>query len=645
SPVRPESSGRPATSTPSAPPPADPHKIANRVLPLTLAGGGAVTGLALVRGTAIRDAVSGGVAVGVAAVPEGLPLVATVAQLAAARRLSRDGVLVRTPRTLEALGRMDTFCFDKTGTLTENRLRLVRTCDADGTVRPVDDAGSAGTVRAAARACPRVDGDAEQPVHATDEAVLAAAGPDPEWTQLADLPFEAARGYAAAVGRSGDGPPVLVVKGAPETVLPACAGLPEHAWGAAQALARDGLRVLAVAERRLGAAEQEADILEQPLGELEFTGLLALSDVPRETSTALVAGLLEAGVRPVMLTGDHPQTARAIAAELGWPEDTVVVTGDELAAADRAERARMLRDAGVVARVAPEQKLQVVEALRDAGRVVGMVGDGANDAAAIRAADIGVGISARGSAAARNAADIVLTDDDLTVLIDAVGEGRALWHSVADAIAILIGGNAGEVGFGILGTLLSGRAPLSTRQMLMVNLFTDLFPSMAVAVTEKEDAPVPARAGSPEDDRPGAVRARGGSPEDASAVLGAPLLRQIRHRALTTTLGAVTAWLIGRFTPGCARRCSTMALCGVVGTQLVQTWLDRRESRLVQITCLGSAVALVAAVQIPGVSHAVGCTPLGPVAWAGVLAAIALAQAGQRVLPRLEQTVGRLLPD
>ncbi|MGW7821553.1 HAD-IC family P-type ATPase [Streptomyces puniciscabiei] len=621
------------------------QELTRKALPLTLAGGAAVTGLALVRGTAIREAVSGGVAVAVAAVPEGLPLVATVAQLAAARRLSRGGVLVRTPRTLEALGRMDTFCFDKTGTLTENRLRLVRTSDADGTVRPVDDTGSAGTVRAAARACPRIDGDSEQPVHATDEAVLAAAGPDPEWTQLADLPFEAARGYAAAVGRSGDGPPVLVVKGAPETVLPACAGLPEHAAEAAQTLARDGLRVLAVAERRLDTSAEEADdVLEQPLRDLEFTGLLALSDVPRDTSTALVAGLLEAGVRPVMLTGDHPQTARAIAAELGWPEDTVVVTGDELAAADRAARARMLRDAGVVARVAPEQKLQVVEALRDAGRVVGMVGDGANDAAAIRAADIGVGISARGSAAARNAADIVLTDGDLTVLIDAVGEGRALWHSVADAIAILIGGNAGEVGFGILGTLLSGRAPLSTRQMLMVNLFTDLFPSMAVAVTEKEDAPVRGRGGSPEGGEPGAVRARGGSPEDASAVLGGPLLRQIRHRALTTSLGAVTAWLIGRFTPGSARRSSTMALCGVVGTQLVQTWLDRRESRLVQITCLGSAAALVAAVQIPGVSHAVGCTPLGPVAWAGVLAAIALALAGQRVLPRLEETVGRLLP-
>ncbi len=130
--------------------------------------------------------------------------------------------------------------------------------------------------------------------------------------------------------------------------------------------------------------------------------MLGLADVARETSPALVRGLREAGVRPVVLTGDHPQTAHAIAVDLGWPEDAVVVTGDEIAAADRTARSRMLRDADVVARVAPEQKLQVVESMRDAGRVVGMVGDGANDAAAIRAADIGVGISARGSAAARN---------------------------------------------------------------------------------------------------------------------------------------------------------------------------------------------------------------------------------------------------
>jgi cation-transporting ATPase I len=596
------------------------QELTRQALPWTLGGGAAVTGLALLRGTPIRQAVSGGVAVAVAAVPEGLPLVATVAQLAAARRLSSRGVLVRAPRTLEALGRMDTVCFDKTGTLTENRLRLVRTTDADG-----DEATDGSVLRTAVRACPRLNGGTEDTVHATDEAILAAAEPDPQWEQTEGRPFEAGRGYAAAVGHTGDGPRVLVVKGAPETVLPACPGLPSGAARTAQELARDGLRVLAVAERRLDEGEQDDNVLEQPLQRLEFTGLVALADVPRETSTALVRGLREAGVRPVMLTGDHPQTARAIALQLGWPEETEVVTGDELAAADRSARSRMLRDADVVARVAPEQKLQVVEALRDAGRVVGMVGDGANDAAAIRAADIGVGINARGSAAARNAADLVLTDDDLNALVEAVGEGRALWHSVADAIAILIGGNAGEVGFGVLGTLLGGAAPLSTRQMLLVNLFTDLFPAMAVAVTPQQEP----------------ARSTGDAPLGTS-LLGTPLMEQIRHRALTTCLGAVTAWLLGRFTPGTPRRSTTMALCAVVGTQLAQTLADRRGSPLVRGTVLGSAAALVLLVQTPVVSHFFGCTPLGPFAWAGVAAAIVLAVTGQRALPRLEETVLRL---
>ncbi|TCR17354.1 cation-translocating P-type ATPase [Streptomyces sp. BK205] len=612
------------------------QELTRKALPLTMAGGAAVTGLALLRGTPLRQAVSGGVAVAVAAVPEGLPLVATVAQLAAARRLSAHGILVRAPRTLEALGRMDTICFDKTGTLTENRLRLVRVTDPDGTARTPGEPGADGPLRVAARACPQLDGDSGQrPAHATDEAVLDAAAPDEHWTQLEGLPFEAARGYAAAVGHSGDDTPVLVVKGAPETVLPACAGLPADAEDRAHSLAADGLRVLAVARRRLdgdGDGDRDGDghrdgkaVLEEPLRKLEFVGLLGLADVPRETSPALVHGLREAGVRPVVLTGDHPRTAHAIATDLGWPEDATVVTGDELAAADRSARSRMLRDADVVARVAPEQKLQVVEALRDAGRVVGMVGDGANDAAAIRAADIGVGINARGSAAARNAADLVLTGDDLSVLIEAVREGHALWHSVADAIAILIGGNAGEVGFGILGTLLSGAAPLSTRQMLLVNLFTDLFPAMAVAVTPTE---------RPTDS---------GDDPSVDTVLGPALTRQIRARALTTCLGATVAWLIGRFTPGTARRSTTMALCAVVGTQLAQTWADRKESPLVRVTTLGSAAVLFAVVETPGVSSLFGCTPLGPVAWAGVGAAIGLAVAGQRFVPAVERTVLRRL--
>ncbi|WP_228771794.1 cation-translocating P-type ATPase [Actinokineospora iranica] len=597
-------------------------ELTKKALPLTIIGGAAVTGLALLHGRPIREAIGGGVAVTVAAVPEGLPLVATVAQMAAARRLSRHGILVRTARTLEALGRVDTMCFDKTGTLTENKLTVIRAVTAEGEVFAADRSEAAGVLTLAARACPQQPTDAGKHAHATDEATLRAAPADPDWTLVAGLPFEASRGYAAAAGFVGDAA-LLAVKGAPEVVLPACADAPADIADLVAILASDGLRVLAVARRRIDR-ENAADAVDEPLGGLEYQGLIALADTARPSAAPLVRRLRAAGVNPVVLTGDHPETARAIAIGLGWPEDTLVVTGDELASLDREGGARLLHDAGVVARVAPEQKLQVVEALRASGRVVAMVGDGANDAAAIRAADVGIGIAARGSAAARNAADVVLTDEDLTALVGAVEEGRALWRSVADAISILIGGNAGEVGFTVLGTLLAGASPFSTRQLLLVNLLTDMFPAMAVAVT-------PASATNGDEHTP-----------VGTTVLDGPLTRQIRQRGITTGLGASTAWLIGTSTPGTARRTSTMALCGLVGSQLVQTLMGRQRSPLVLVTTVGSAAALFAVVQTPGLSQFFGCTPLGPVAWAGVGAAMGTAVVGPLVVPPLESAVSRV---
>ncbi|MFF7213057.1 HAD-IC family P-type ATPase [Streptomyces sp. NPDC008238] len=605
------------------------RELTSTVLPLTLAGGAAVTGLSLLRGTPVRQAVSGGLAVAVAAVPEGLPLTATVAQLAAARRLTEHGVLVRTPRTLEALGRMDTVCFDKTGTLTENRLRVVRTAAPDGGDHATGSPEGLAILRQAARTCPPAGDDHGVHAHATDGAVLEAAADDPHWTPGDTQPFQASRGYASATGHDAQDTPLLVVKGAPEVVLPLCPDVEDTTTQTAGRLAAEGLRVLAVAERRLEPDEFER-ALESPLEDhpLRLTGFIALADTPRSDAAPLVSGLRQAGVRPVMLTGDHPETARAVAVALGWPEGVSVVTGDDLATRDRGGRASLVRDCGVVARVAPEQKLQVVEALRESGRVVGMVGDGSNDAAAIRAADVGVGIAVRGSAAARNAADLVIVRDELSALIEAVAEGRALWHSVADALTVLIGGNAGEIGFSLLGTLVSGASPLSTRQLLLVNLLTDMFPAMAVAVTPQgaTGTAAEAKASGPQEQD----AARTGTAPLGLGTLGAPLARQIRHRGILTALGATIAWLAGTVTPGSARRTSTMALCGVVGAQLTQTVTGRRHSPLVWLTVLGSAAALIAVIQTPGVSQFFGCTPLGPVAWAGVTAAVVLAALAPR---------------
>jgi cation-transporting ATPase I len=634
------------------------RELTAKVLPLTLAGGAAVTGLALLHRGSLRQAVADGVAIAVAAVPEGLPLVATLAQLAAAQRLSRDGVLVRTPRAVEALGRVQTVCFDKTGTLTENRLRVIygvsHSAGSPQDIPPADDPRAAAVVRAAARACtlPR---EGQGHAHATDEAILVAAeslGDDGPWTVLAEVPFESSRGYAATIGTAGADAPVLMLKGAPEEVLPRCrfddadAEL-ARAEVVTTRLAEEGLRVLAVAQRRWDGPtaaddDTDADAVDAAAHELELIGFVGLADTARPSARPLVEALVETRHRVVLITGDHPITARAIAGQLGLPADAREVTGAELAALDEDGFTKRAAGAQIFARVSPEQKVQIVAALQRSGQVTAMVGDGANDAAAIRMADVGVGVSGRGSSAAREAADIVLTDDDLGVLLDALVEGRGMWTGVRDAVTILVGGNVGEVLFTIIGTALgTGRAPIGTRQLLLVNLLTDMFPALAVAVTPQYPQPEETDDGGNQADHAAERAYQRAILTEPAPSLDAPLMRQIVTRGAVTAVGATAAWAIGRWTPGTQQRTATMGLTALVSTQLAQTLLTRRHSPLVLATAVGSAVVLVGIVQTPGVSHFFGCTPLGPVAWTGVGAATASATALSVLAPGwLAKTAG-----
>ncbi|OBH93319.1 cation-translocating P-type ATPase [Mycobacterium sp. E2733] len=618
------------------------RELTSKVLPLTLAGGATVTALALLHQGTLRQAVADGVAIAVAAVPEGLPLVATLAQLAAAQRLSRRGVLVRTPRAVEALGRVQTVCFDKTGTLTENRLRVVRGvphgAGADTPFPDLTDPAAAAVVRAAARSSTQPHNGGGH-AHATDEAILTAANSidsqwASDWTVLADVPFESSRGYSAAIGTaSGNGGPMLMVKGAPEEVLPRCrradadADL-DRAEALVLRLAEQGLRVLAVAQRRwehgTGEEDTDADTVDAAAHDLELIGYVGLADTARASARPLIEALVEAGRRVVLITGDHPVTARAIARQLGLPADAREMTGAELVGFGEEDRAKVAADVQVFARVSPEQKVQIVAALQDSGQAVAMVGDGANDAAAIRMADVGIGVSGRGSSAARGAADIVLTDNDLGVLLDALVEGRGMWGGVRDAVGILVGGNVGEVLFTVIGTALgTGRAPVGTRQLLLVNLLTDMFPALAVAVTPQFSEPEADEDGVDRDAEELHRAFQLATLSGPSPSLDAPLMRQIVTRGAITAAGATAAWAIGRWTPGTERRTSTMGLTALVTTQLAQTLLTRRHSPLVLGTALGSAGVLVAIVQTPGVSHFFGCTPLGPVAWSGVISATA----------------------
>ena len=646
-------------------------ELTAKVLPLTLASGAAVTGISLLNRQPLRQAVADGVAIAVTAVPEGLPLVATVAQLASARRLSARGVLVRSPRAIEALGRADTVCFDKTGTLTENRLCVTTTVapdwDPDTAPPPLEDTDSSPVLRAAARACPPAD-DPHAHAHATDEAVMRAAAQhlpgDGDWTMVAQVPFESSRGYAAALGTPTHHPTpaddgtaehaaasrtdrVLVMKGAPEIVLQRCA-LSDSAHARAQvltdALAGRGLRVLAVAQRTVESQElsdtpgnghdqddndtaiSDVEVLDGAAQRMRLVGFVGIADTLRPSAPDLVSQLVAANRAVVLITGDHPVTAAAIATQLGLPADAKVITGAQLADLDEAGRAELATQGRIFARVSPEQKVQIIQALGHAGRICAMVGDGANDAAAIRLATVGIGVSSRGSSAARSAADLVVTEDDLTVLLDALAEGRDMWASVRDALIILLGGNAGEVAFTIAGTTLGGRAPISTRQLLLVNLLTDMFPALAVAVTPQQPAP--------DTDTPVARLAHRQAILAAPAPsLDRPLVEAILTRGAVTAAAATGAWGIGALTPGTRRRSATMGLTALVGTQLAQTLAARRYSRLVLGTALGSAAVLVVIVQTPGVSQFFGCTPLGPFAWGSVLASTGIAAAASVIIP------------
>ncbi|MEU6517597.1 cation-transporting P-type ATPase [Streptomyces sp. NPDC046978] len=608
-------------------------RITRSTLPVALGSAAAVMAAGTLRGRAVRDTVGAGVGLAVASVPEGLPFLVSAAQLASARRLSVRGALVRDPRTIEAAGRTDVLCFDKTGTLTHGRISLVAVA-ADGESRPLESLGDEQrTVLAAAlRATPRPHGDAGLE-HATDGAVTTGAEEAgvrrttqaPEWQRLSSLPFEPSRGFHATLGRT-EGHTVLSVKGAPEEVVERCAtldGRPLDEEGRAdvlatgEKLAAEGHRILAVAELRDATGDKLTD---DAVRDLDFLGFLAFADRVRGAAADAVRQLADAGVQIVMITGDHPSTAGTTAAELGVLDGRRVVTGAELDDLDDSALDALLPDVGVVARGTPVHKVRVVQAFQRLGRTVAMTGDGANDAPAIRLADIGIAFGTRATPAARAAADLVVTDDRLETVLAALVEGRAMWASVRQALAILVGGNLGEIAFTLLGAATTGSSPLTARQLLLVNLFTDLAPAIAVAL----------RPPNPET----AERLLHEGPEVS---LGTALTEETVCRAVATALGATAGWLAARFT-GRAARARTVALVALVTTQLGQTLLAGGRSWEIVGSSLGSLAALAAVVQTPVLSQFFGCTPLGPMAWTIALSAAVGATVASPFLPAL---VGR----
>jgi cation-transporting ATPase I len=374
------------------------------------------------------------------------------------------------------------------------------------------------------------------------------------------------------------------------------------------------LRVLCVARR---PATERRDLDDDRVHNLVFHGFLAIADPVRPTAATAVRDLHDAGVSVVMITGDHPSTAEGIASELGLLNGHPTLTGADLDEMDDDELAERLPGVSVFARVTPSHKVRIVRALQRSGAVVAMTGDGANDAPAIRLADVGIALGRRSTEAARDAADLVVLDDRIEVLVDAVAEGRGMWVSVRDAVGLLVGGNLGEIGFTVGGALLSGAAPLNPRQLLLVNMLTDVAPAMAIAMQ------APARLSFSQLLREG--------PE---ASLGSALNQAIVWRAVCTGTAATGAWMVGRVT-GTPARARTVGLAALVGTQLGQTLATGRPSRTTVASVVGSGALLVALVQTPGVSQLFGCTPLDPLGWGTAAVASAAGTGAALLLPRL----------
>ncbi len=474
------------------------------------------------------------VSLAVAAIPEALPAVVTIGLALGAQRMIRHNALIRRLPAVETLGSVTVICTDKTGTLTEGRMLVERLWTLDGEdevtgsgFKPSGELKRAGEPRlvepdsavasllTAAALCndavlvPPSEEDEEWGIvgDPTEGALLAAAsklGFDRErvnqrFPRAAEIPFDSDRKRMVTIHRTDD-PEVRIVaaKGAVEAMIDALtrvasgdgeADLDEETraivLNQAVKFAADGYRVLALAGRTVhdGAI---ANVLKSEQ-DLVLYGLAAMADPPREESRRAVAACRKAGITPVMITGDHPATGKAIGIRLGIVEPgDQVMTGAELAQQHPNELAQNVTNVAVYARTSPEQKLDIVNAWKENGDIVAMTGDGVNDAPALRTADIGVAMGITGTEVAKEASDMVLTDDNFASIVTAVGEGRRIYDNIRRFVRYTLTSNAGEIWVMFLGPFIGLPLPLQPVQILWINLVTDGFPGLALGVEPAE---------------------------------------------------------------------------------------------------------------------------------------------------------------
>jgi Ca2+-transporting ATPase len=447
------------------------------------------------------------VSLAVAAIPEALPAVVTTALAMGAYRMVRKNALIRRLPAVETLGSVTRICSDKTGTLTENKMRVEQIV-VDGRIRSLSEPDATETqAQRLLFVAIALDNDAScgaggEIGDPTELALLRAAKAsgydkaklEADMPRIAELPFDADRKCMTTAHRS-DGRVVAFTKGAPERLLERCNSIlvgdetrpidRDGVLDEAERLAANGLRVIGVAWRL--HESPDAPSLESIERELTFVGLVAMIDPPRAEAAEAVALCRSAGITPVMVTGDHPATARAIAQRLGIVGPTGrVVTGSELERLSPEELKNQAKSISVFARVSPSQKIAIVEALQASGECVAMTGDGVNDAPALKRADIGVAMGRTGTDVAREASAMTLLDDNFATIVAAVREGRRIYDNIRKFVRFVMGGNSGEIWTIAAAPMFGLPLPLLPIQILWVNLVTDGLPGLALAAEREE---------------------------------------------------------------------------------------------------------------------------------------------------------------
>lgn len=466
------------------------------------------------------------VALTVSAIPEGLPAILTITMAIGVRRMATRKAVVRRMPVIETLGAVSVICSDKTGTLTRNEM-MVAALLMDRHIYPVsgesyavegrigdEQSGDPSSVlleymAQAALLCNDVElqrqGDSVKIIGDPMEAALsvlgAKAGLDTtsytaEWPRRDEIPFDADKRYMATLNHDHHGQAVVLLKGAPERVMALCNSALD-AQGEAVALdpadwqhsidelAGQGLRVLALARKPVEAEQQDLDGDEMG-ADFQLIGIVGLLDPPRQEAMEAIAECHRAGIRVKMITGDHALTARAIAARLGLRNTERVATGHELDSLDDTQLMQLAQEVDVFARTSPEHKLRLVQALQAVHGVVAMTGDGVNDAPALKRADVGIAMGVKGSEAAREAADIVLLDDNFASLAAAVREGRTVYTNLKKAISFLLPINGGEAASLIVALLIGLTLPITALQILWVNLVSSVVLAMGLAFEPAE---------------------------------------------------------------------------------------------------------------------------------------------------------------